>query len=173
MTLPPNIRVNVGVPFPALVLGAGPVSLTKANGVWTVGLDFRQLGDGVPGETTVFVFQDTVTGAFFKTTVIGAGGGRTQRSVTTSPTAVLDTDSILNVNSATPVDITLPLASSRAGRALTIKDVGPHASAANITISSSFGELIDGLTTFVINNDRAAVTLVPFNDAVGTGWFVT
>lgn len=35
--LPANIRVNAAFPFPALVTGSGPISIGKANGIWTVG----------------------------------------------------------------------------------------------------------------------------------------
>ena len=39
MSIPPNIRVNAAFPFPALVQGSGPITITKANGIWTVGFD--------------------------------------------------------------------------------------------------------------------------------------
>ena len=44
MNLPANIRVNVQTPFPALVQGSGPITLTKINGVWTIGYDGSLLG---------------------------------------------------------------------------------------------------------------------------------
>jgi hypothetical protein len=37
VTLPPNIRVNLTVPFPAQVIGSGQITVTKNNGVWTIG----------------------------------------------------------------------------------------------------------------------------------------
>jgi hypothetical protein len=37
MAVVPNIRVNVGVPFPALVTGGSGITITKVNGVWTIG----------------------------------------------------------------------------------------------------------------------------------------
>jgi hypothetical protein len=36
--MPANIRVASRFPFPALVNGAAPISLTKLNGVWTISL---------------------------------------------------------------------------------------------------------------------------------------
>lgn len=44
----PNIRINYRTPFPALVQGVGGVALTKANGVWSVSLDFASLVDTFP-----------------------------------------------------------------------------------------------------------------------------
>jgi hypothetical protein len=44
MTLPANIRVNMQVPFPALVTGLGPITVTKDNGVWQIGYDGSLLG---------------------------------------------------------------------------------------------------------------------------------
>jgi hypothetical protein len=38
MAMPANLRVNVPTPFPALVSGVGGVTVTKNNGVWTIGL---------------------------------------------------------------------------------------------------------------------------------------
>lgn len=43
MSIVPNIRVNVGVPFPALVTGGSGIGVTKTNGVWTVALISGQL----------------------------------------------------------------------------------------------------------------------------------
>lgn len=34
----PKIRVNTPVTFPTLVQGSGPVTVTKKNGIWTIGL---------------------------------------------------------------------------------------------------------------------------------------
>jgi hypothetical protein len=49
MGLPANVRVNVQVPFPSLVIGSGPISIVKANGIWTVSLVAGVLAVGVPG----------------------------------------------------------------------------------------------------------------------------
>ena len=44
MNIPDNIRVNASFPFPALVQGSGPITLTKINGIWTIGYDGSLLG---------------------------------------------------------------------------------------------------------------------------------
>ena len=44
MNIPDNIRVNASFPFPALVQGSGPITLTKINGIWTIGYNGSALG---------------------------------------------------------------------------------------------------------------------------------
>lgn len=39
MGLPATVRVNTTVNFPSLVFGTGPISVTKTNGVWAIGLN--------------------------------------------------------------------------------------------------------------------------------------
>ena len=44
MSLPPNIRLQVPVPFPATVTGSGPITVNKQNGIWTLGYNVSNLG---------------------------------------------------------------------------------------------------------------------------------
>ena len=94
---------------------------------------------------------------------------RHQRSVTATPISISANDQILNCNINVPAACTLPLAGTRAGLPLTFKDLG-QASANPITITATNPDTIDGHTTYVIHNNRQAVTLVPFNDGVNNGW---
>jgi hypothetical protein len=48
MTLPASVRVNAAFPFPALVQGSGPITVTRLNGIWTLGFD----SSIVPGGNT-------------------------------------------------------------------------------------------------------------------------
>lgn len=119
------------------------------------------------------------TGLTFTGGALSATGGGTsikvQRSVTTSPITVAGTDEIINCNisSGSPT-CTLPQASTRAGKAVTFKDVGGQFFAHNLTITPFAGDTIEGLSTFVLSNNYAALTLVPGNDTVNTTmWFVT
>jgi hypothetical protein len=68
MSLPANIRVNIGAPFPATVKGSGVVVISKANGIWTVGLNFAKLLPALqtiadPPNTDVLVYN-AVTGVY-------------------------------------------------------------------------------------------------------------
>lgn len=69
----PNIRIGFGVPFPASIVGAGPMKLTKLNGVWTVSLDYTQLATHTPpvnqyGNTFVGTYNSS-TGLYEKMTL--------------------------------------------------------------------------------------------------------
>jgi hypothetical protein len=50
MTLPASIRINAQFPFPSLVSSSGPITITKSNGIWTVGLQINNLAP-VPNGT--------------------------------------------------------------------------------------------------------------------------
>jgi hypothetical protein len=184
MALPANLRVNLSAPFPALVQGSGPVTVTKTNGVWTVGFTMAAIGSIVPpagNYPTDFLFGfDSISGQFFKisltnlATTFGlvSGATRAQRAVTASPITISPTDQILNCNIAAGAPTcALPQASTRVGVPLTFKDLG-QAAAHNITITPFAGDTIDGAGSFVLNLNRQGVTLVPFNDGTNTGWTI-
>lgn len=57
----PNIRANLNVPFPARVEGAGPMKITKTNGIWRVSLDYTQLATHTP---PVAQYPNTFIGTF-------------------------------------------------------------------------------------------------------------
>ncbi len=96
---------------------------------------------------------------------------RQQRSVTTTPIVILSTDQIINCNIPSPATCTLPSSASRNGIPLTFKDVGGQFAANNLTITPI--DPVDGvLTSIVLSNNRAAITLVPFADGANVGWVI-
>ena len=105
MTLPPNIRVNTSVPFPALVIGNGPISVSKVNGIWTVAYSIAGIAPGIPSgpqlATDHILVWDSVAQTFLRVPLsFFSTGGRTQnqRSVTTGPVIISPADQILNLN---------------------------------------------------------------------------
>ena len=70
MVLPANIRVNAQLPFPSLVTGTGPITITKANGVWTVGFSIVPFGVANPPvgnyPTDYLLGYDSVAKAYFQ-----------------------------------------------------------------------------------------------------------
>lgn len=172
-----NVRVNTQAPFPTMVVGAGPITVTKSLGVWQIGMNGSLVNSVNPGPVaTDYVFVwDSVQNAVVKISlpnlVAQAIAARAQRSVTSSPISIVGSDQIINVNiSSGTVSCALPPASSRAGAPLTFKDVGGNFAAHPLTLTASGGDLIDGAGTFVANVNRQAVTIVPYNDGVNTGW---
>ena len=67
MALPASVRVNAQFPFPALVQGAGGISVAKAGGIWTIQPNFSALAQIVslpnPSAKQVWVF-DPNTGVY-------------------------------------------------------------------------------------------------------------
>ena len=184
MTLPANIRVNTAVPFPALVQPSGPITISKNNGIWTIGFTITAFGSQVPlvpnYPTDFLLAWDDINKTFFKVSItnlistlnILSGAARTQRTTTLTPIVVSGGDQIISTKvSSGPAACTLPSAASRVGVPLTFKDLG-QAAAHNITLTAAGGDTIDGAATYVIRNNFAWVTLVPFNDGTNTGWMV-
>lgn len=171
MTLPANIRVNIGAPFPSLVKGSGPVTISKQNGIWTVGFTIANLA-GVPGGTdpaTLLLFlYNTVNQTFQQMSVASLLASLAINPTTItpaqSPYVPLITDSVLYVNTTTgPVTINLTTAAARLNRPLSIKDIGGIASQAghNISINPSGAETIEGGAQLVINANYGGFRLYP------------
>jgi hypothetical protein len=178
MTLPANVRVNTSVPFPSLVKASGPITLAKASGIWTVGFNISNLGTQVPPSqnfpSDYLIVYDAVAGTFFKMSITALAnsiisGGRTQRSITSSGQLPLaSNDSILNLNAATDLTPIVPLASSRNGMPFTFKNLpGSHVQ----TLTKTGSDTFDGLTTIPLAAG-AAVTLMPYNDSVNSGYAI-
>ena len=45
MASPRNIRISSPIPFPALVVGGAPITVTKVNGIWTIALNMGNDGN--------------------------------------------------------------------------------------------------------------------------------
>lgn len=73
MTLPANIRVSAQLPFPSLVVGSGPITIGKANGIWTAGFSISAFGSIVPPipnyPTDFLLGYDQVNNVFFKVSI--------------------------------------------------------------------------------------------------------
>jgi hypothetical protein len=172
MTLPANIRINTSVPFPSLVTGSGPITVSKVNGKWTIGFNpalfgvqtlplANQAGD------YAFVYDSVAKALILVPLTAFSAGGRPQRSITSSANLpIVAADSILNINAATDLTAVVPAGASRAGAPLTFKNLpGSHIQ----TLQVSGMDTFDGQVTFPLA-PGAAVTLVPYNDGVNSGY---
>lgn len=174
MTLPANVRINVGAPFPSVVKATAPASIARANGIWTVGVSFMLVGQQVPPAVSlandwVLVWDDTAK--TFLRLPLATVMGSNQRAVTGAPVAIQATDYILHLNLTASTSITLPSYQSRSGLPLIFKDVGLQAGVNPLTIAAAGGETIDGLPSIPLNTPGQSIRVVPAFDGVNSGWF--
>jgi hypothetical protein len=177
MTLPASIRVNAQFPFPSLLIPSGPVTVTKQNGIWTVGFSISNLGDvpgGTPAASLEVLVYNTQTQSFQQATLSSLSGlFLSTRTVTaTGAVAVLTTDRVLlwQPGVAAPVSFQLPSSVSWFGRGpLSFKDLAGNAAANNMTLLPNGGDTIDGAASLVMNDNYEAVTL---NALPNGGWWV-
>ena len=175
MALPANIRVNVRVPFPALVTGSGLITVSKANGIWTIGFNPALIAVQNPpvnaGADQAIVWDPVakmlvlVPITYFQV----VSSARTQRSIANAGNLpIVAGDSILNVNNVGDLAPIVPLASTRNGAPLTFKNLpGSHSQTLTRTAPNTF----DGQNTLPLN-PGASITLVPYNDGVNSGWAI-
>lgn len=97
-----------------------------------------------------------------------------QRAITGAAGAVtgLSTDVVVTFNwtSGTSGTYSLPLANTRAGLPIMIKDVGGTFGSRPLTINRSGSDTIDGQTSITLNVAFQYIKLRPL--AAGTGWFI-
>ena len=91
----------------------------------------------------------------------------THTTVTGAAYTVKAGDSLVGVNRAGAVTITLPTAEVRAGRVYTVKDESGSAASNNITVATEGSETIDGAATDTISENYGAKAY--YSD--GTDWF--
>ena len=93
---------------------------------------------------------------------LAAQGGLTMKvTVTNANYTALVTDVVIGVTDTSSArTITLPALSGNTGKTFFIKDMSGGAATNNITIDPNGSETIDGASTFVINTNRGAATIV-------------
>lgn len=176
-----NIRVAFGVPWPARVQGSGFVSVTKANGIWTVGVDITKVSAISPQisdyPTTYVIAWNALTSIWERISLQDL-----QSLPATTPTPVIDaavgdynvtTERILLINKTVPAahNINLPAAAGRSGLDIFIKDVAGNAAANIATIVPNGAELIDGKANIKINANYGGYRIAP-RPAPLTGWYI-
>jgi hypothetical protein len=164
MTLPANVRVNVSVPFPSTVTGAGPIVISKNQGIWTVSLtivQLAQLSTGFDPTTKLLLVYDQLTGSFVQTTVANliAAGLNTYRIVTAAgDVTILATDQtiLMNKTVGAATNINLPTSGSRGGVPITVKDLKGDANTNNIRFVMSGAETLDGFSQATADTNGAS-----------------
>jgi len=88
------------------------------------------------------------------------------RLITSAPSTLTTTDTVVLINVASPSAITFPAGTS--GQFYTVIDTSGAANTNNITITASGGQLLNGAASYVINSVFGAVTF-QFD---GTNWHI-
>lgn len=168
MTLPASLRINAQFPFPSLVIANGPVTVSKQNGIWTVGFNIANLA-GIPSNVSPGALEvllyNTLSQTFQQATaaqLLSLASSASRTVTVTGAQAAALTDQVLLVNAAGAVNISLPASVTRFGLGpYTIKDISGAAATNNITITAAGGDTIDGQATYTINDDYECLTVYP------------
>lgn len=168
MSLPAALRVNANLNFPATVRGNGPVTIAKADGIWTVGFTIAQLAAMPAGDpsTRLVLVWDITTSTFMQTTISNLIATATSglRIVTAAgPIVIVSTDQTILVNKTVgaATDINLPTSASRAGVPVIVKDYKGDASVNNIRFVTTGVETLDGFVQAAA--DAAGISKITMN----------
>jgi hypothetical protein len=172
MTLPANIRVNMSAPFPATVKGAGPIGISKQNGIWTVQLNYGALvalpSAGDPANSLVLIWN-AVTGVYSLIPISAVNGSKVIQTLVAaeSPYTALPTDEVLLIKD---VPFTVNVDWSSRTKALRVVDASGAASVGSpITITPAAGQtqLASVNYLYLIDGAGGSITLTPLPDQTG------
>jgi hypothetical protein len=173
MTLPANIRTNMSAPFPATVKGGGAVTVSKANGIWTVQLNYgllalQQALVGDPANSYVLVWN-ALTGVYTVVPMSAVSGSKVVKQLASaaSPYTVLPTDEVLLIEN---VPFTVNVDWSTRTKALRVVDASGAASVGSpITITPAAGQtqLASVNYSYLIDGAGGSITLTPLPNQTG------
>lgn len=173
MTLPANIRVNIGAPFPSMVKGGGVVAVAKKNGIWTVSLNLTVLAKVAiaadPANTYVLAY-DPLLATTFLVSLAGVFSSKVTKVITAAgPYAALPTDDVLIIKQLVGAAFTVNVDWSARTKPLTIVDGKGDANVNNITITPALGQtqLAQVNYSYIIDASGASITLTPLPDNSG------
>jgi hypothetical protein len=174
MSLPANIRVNLAAPFPATVKGSGVVAVAKANGIWTVSLNFAAVAllQAVPDPANTYVLTWNALTGVFANLAIGAvvNAGKVVKTLTAAgPYAALPGDDVLIVKQAVAAPFTVTVDWSQRTKPLRVVDGKGDASVNNISITPAAGQTQLAIVnyTYIIDGNGGSITLTPLPDGTG------
>jgi hypothetical protein len=174
MTLPATIRVNTSVPFPSKVKGEGVVAVQKANGVWTVTLNFAALlpaANVVPNPATTYALVwDSTTDVYYLLPLAAISANKVVKVLTApGPYAAQPNDDVLIIKQDVAAAYTVTVDWSLRTKPLRVVDGKGDAAVNNITITPTLGQSQMATVNFsyVIDGNGGSITLTPLPDGTG------
>lgn len=172
MTLPANIRVNMSAPFPATVRGSGVVAVAKANGIWTIGLNFgavaisQAIAD--PANTYALVWN-AITGVYALIPLSVFSNNSVKILTAPGPYAAAPADDVLIVKQIIAAAFAVTVDWSARTKPLRIVDGKGDAAVNNITITPAAGQTQLSLVnySYVIDSNGGSIELTPLPDGSG------
>ena len=172
-SLPYNIRVNVNVPFPAVVTGAQGIKVTKQNGIWTIAADYTAFAQSSvisdPANSYVLVWN-AVSGLYSLVPASAVSGSKVVKTlIAAGPYTALPTDEVLIVNQTTGAPFTVNVDWSARTKPLRVVDGKGDASTNNITITPKAGQtqLASTNYSYIIDGNGGSITLTPLPNGTG------
>lgn len=167
MAVLPKVKLKVVPTFPSGVSVSGFLTVTKANGAYTLGVDYNLVAGGSIADPSVaeVVIIDQTDGSYKLVSLsqILAAATQIEQHVTTAgPIAVLPNAGIVRIDQAigAPITLNMPAATGKTCPVL-IADWKGDAGTNNITIVPNGTEKIQGQSSWTIAADTGSVFLRP------------
>ena len=173
-----SLKLRAKVSFPSSVQSTGPISITKANGIWSINYAPILLSYKVPAvgdlPTDYLVVWDSISNTCVNasiSSIVALSASPAQTVDSAAGDYSVTTETMLLVNKTVPAanNVVLPTSLSRSGVPLIVKDLAGNAATYAITIKAFGTEKIDGASQYQIVANYGAVKLVPLS----SGWFVS
>jgi hypothetical protein len=173
MTLVANIRVNTSAPFPATVKGGGLVAIAKANGIWTVSLNYgavAELPTVLDPTNSVVLIWNVLTGIYNTVPIAQVFSSKVVKVITAAgPYAALPNDEVLIIKQTVGAPFTVNVDWSVRTKPLRVVDGKGDANTNNITITPAAGQtqLAQVNYSYIIDGAGGSITLTPLTDNSG------
>lgn len=171
--LPYSIRVNVNAPFPARVSGAAGITVVKANGIWTIKLDFSQYQQAPsvsdPANTYSLVWN-SLTGIYTLIPLSAVSGSKVVKVLTAAgPYTAQPTDEVLIIKQTVGASFTINVDWSTRSKPLRVVDGKGDAATNVIAITPAAGQsqLAAINYSYIIDGNGGSITLTPLPDGTG------
>jgi hypothetical protein len=168
-----TIQLKVLPKFPSNVLAASFLTLTKANGIWTVGVDYSKIAPIGLFDPSVEKFPvfNSLDGSYALISLASLINASQTTRVITAPgdvaVAVTDGLIILNKTVSQTTNVNLPASALKIGKVKIVDWKGDSASFP-ITVNCAGSDKLNGnLASWIISANGASAVFDPINTGIG------